>query len=394
MVTLHRELVALLGTRTPRAVVLATPYAFQENADGVTAKTRRYFATSVSLAVETAAGTTAEAGHDTAPPLHGPTADPDLRTADWVFAGPGNPSYALAHWQAGPVAAALRDRVLAADGVTVLASAAAATAGRLTLPVYEIYKAGARPRWLPGLDLLTPLGLNVAVIPHYNNAEGKDHDTRYCYLGARRLAALEAQLPPGCDILGLDEHTAAIFDLRAGTIEVRGHGTVVLRRDGAETVFPAGRAMPIANLKAGAAGETGETARRPAAPARAAAVPRLLPDLIQAADTVTGPAAMVAAIVELETAIADWGQDTDEDQGTEQARAALRTLVGRLGQAAQAGSADPGDRLGPAVEPLMAVRAALRDQGNYVAADTIRSALAAAGIDVRDTADGSSWQVK
>src|SRR6266571_3494942 len=37
----------------------------------------------------------------------------------------------------------------------------------------------------------TALGV---VIPHYDNAEGGTHDTRFCYLGERRLAALEALL--------------------------------------------------------------------------------------------------------------------------------------------------------------------------------------------------------
>ncbi len=104
------------------------------------------------------------------------TAGAGIAAADWLFAGPGSPSYALAHWQAGPVAAGLRDRVLAVDGVTVLASAAAATAGRFTVPVYEIYKAAGAARWLTGLGLL---GLPVAVIPHYDNAEGGRYETRH-----------------------------------------------------------------------------------------------------------------------------------------------------------------------------------------------------------------------
>ncbi len=77
-------------------------------------------------------------------------------------------------------------------GVT-FASAAALTLGRFTVPVYEIYKVGVEPCWLDGLDVLGPFGLNVAVIPHYDNAEGGHHDTRFCYLGERRLAMLEAE---------------------------------------------------------------------------------------------------------------------------------------------------------------------------------------------------------
>src|SRR5580692_12872069 len=230
MVTVHRELVSRLGLASPQAVVLATPYAFQENAADVSARAQRYFADSVGLRVHIAAGTSPYADPAMAPPL--PAEDEedegrqaaDIATADWVFAGPGSPPYALAHWQAGPVAAGLRERVLAGHGITVLASAAAATAGRFTVPVYEIYKAGGAPRWLPGLDLLGALGLDVALIPHYDNAEGGRHDTRYCYLGQRRLAAMERALPAGAAVLGVDEHTAMLIDLQAGQVEVRGRG--------------------------------------------------------------------------------------------------------------------------------------------------------------------------
>jgi cysteinyl-tRNA synthetase len=102
--------------------------------------------------------------------------------------------------------------------------------------------------------------------------------------------------------------------------------------------------------------------------------------------------AMVGVILELETAITQWEADTDEDQGTEQARALLRGLVGRLGRAAQDGLADPRDRLRPAVEPLLALRTTLRGAGNFAAADAIRQALAGAGLDISDTPEGTRWQ--
>ena len=166
-----------------------------------------------------------------------------------MFAGPGSPSYALAHWRAGPVAAGLRDRVLAGHGMTVLASAAAATAGQFTVPVYEIYKAGGAPRWLPGLDLLGTLGLNVALIPHYDNAEGGRYDTRHCYLGMRRLAAMERELPADAAVLGVDEHTAMLIDLRAEDIEIRGRGGVTVRRSGDSIVLPSGTRLSMADLR-------------------------------------------------------------------------------------------------------------------------------------------------
>ena len=255
MVTVHRELISRLGLTSPQAIVLATPYAFQENAADVSARTQRYFADSVGLQVRVAAGTSPNADPAMAPPLIPPDEEDEarqaagIRAADWVFAGPGSPSYALAHWQAGPVAAGLRDRVLAGDGLTVLASAAAATAGRFTLPVYEIYKAGGAPRWLDGLDLLGPFGLTVALIPHYDNAEGGRYDTRHCYLGERRLAVMERSLPADAAVLGVDEHTAVLIDLRTGDVEIRGRGGMTVRRSGHSVVLPAGTRLPMAELR-------------------------------------------------------------------------------------------------------------------------------------------------
>ena len=119
MVTVHRTLVSRLGLNHPQAIMLATPYAFQENAADVSARAQGYFADSVGLQVRVVAGTSPNADPGMAPPLTGEDELDEGRqaaaigTADWVFAGPGSPSYALAHWQAGPVAAGLRDRILA-----------------------------------------------------------------------------------------------------------------------------------------------------------------------------------------------------------------------------------------------------------------------------------------
>ena len=426
MVTVHKDLVARLGLTSPKALVLATPYAFQENAADVSARAQRYFADSVGLQVRVAAGTSPDADPAVAPPL---VAGEDreaagIAAADWVFAGPGSPSYALAHWQAGPVAARLRDRVLAGDGVTVLASAAAATAGLFTVPVYEIYKAGGAPRWLAGLDLLGALGLTVAVIPHYDNTEGGRYDTRYCYLGGRRLAVMERELPADAAVLGVDEHTAVLIDLRTEAIEIRGRGGLTVRRAGDNVILPSGTRLSVAELRdlvrgiprargTGAAGARTRRVARDAGSGRdgacgagsgrdgfaAGGVAVPLPEVMATAERGFGAAAgerdaaaMVGVILELDTVIRQWEADTDEDQGTEQVRALLRSLVGRLGRAAQDGLADPRDRLRPAVEPLLALRAALRGEGNFAAADAIRDALAAAGLDVSDTPDGTRWQ--
>jgi cytochrome oxidase Cu insertion factor (SCO1/SenC/PrrC family) len=445
MVTVHRDLLTRLGRRPPRALLLATPYAFQENAASVSARARRYFADSVGLQVRIAPGTSRNADPEMAPPMAGEAAyrteeaahgtgetaygtgssgwglehdseqsqeAADIRSADWVFAGPGSPSYALAHWRTGPVGAALRERVLAGEGLTVLASAAAATAGQFALPVYEIYKAGGAPRWLAGLDLLGALGLKVAVIPHYDNAEGGHYDTRYCYLGERRLAVMERELPADAAVLGVDEHTAVLIDLRTNGIEIRGRGGVTVRRAGDSTILPAGTSMSVADLRglvrgAKLANHGGGAQPAPvpplpvlAPPAPPVALPAApLPEVMAEAERGFAvaaddrdAAAMVAVILALETAVRQWEADTDEDQGTEQARALLRSLIGRLGRTAQHGLADPRDRLRPAVEPLIALRNTLRGEGNFAAADAIRHALTAAGLDLSDTPGDTRWE--
>lgn len=218
MVTIHKALVERLGPGQRSAVLLDTPYAFQENAADISARAQAYFARSVGLTVDVAAD------------REGPASVSAIRNSDWVFAGPGSPTYALNKWRGSQVPAALRDRIAAGTGLTIIASAAAAAMGFVAVPVYEIYKVGADPYWLDGLDLLSVLGLKVAVIPHYDNAEGGTHDTRFCYLGERRLALLERELPPDSAVLGVDEHTALVFDLEARQAEVLGKGGATIRK--------------------------------------------------------------------------------------------------------------------------------------------------------------------
>ncbi len=242
MARVHRAILDRLGKRPVPAVVLDTPYGFQENADDITGRTLEYFRVSVGAPFSVASFRSADADA-----LARETALARIREARLVFAGPGSPSYALRQWSGSEIPRLLA-RKLADGGAVTMASAAALTLGRFTIPVYEIYKVGEAPRWLAGLDLLTPLGLPVAVVPHYDNAEGGNHDTRFCYLGERRLRVLEAELPEEVFILGVDGHTALVLDLDAGTASVLGLGTVTVRKDGRSTVFPAGSEVPIAGL--------------------------------------------------------------------------------------------------------------------------------------------------
>src|SRR3712207_3885485 len=94
MSKVHRELFARLGRPPVSAVVLDTPFGFQENADDITAKAIDYFAESVNRPVAVASfRTAAEIGS-----LAHETVLARLREARWVFSGPGSPSYALRQW--------------------------------------------------------------------------------------------------------------------------------------------------------------------------------------------------------------------------------------------------------------------------------------------------------
>ena len=165
------------------------------------------------------------------------------------------PSYALSVWRSSPVPEALTTK-LAEGGAVVFSSAAALTLGSFSVPVYEIYKAGAEPHWVPGLGLVERVtGLPVVVIPHYDNAEGGTHDTRFCYLGERRLAVMEGMLPEDAWVLGIDEHTVLVADLDAKTVSVSGRGGLTVRRRGKSQVFPSGTRLALDQLLAAARGE-------------------------------------------------------------------------------------------------------------------------------------------
>ncbi|MFI5259719.1 MAG: hypothetical protein ACHQ01_08950, partial [Candidatus Limnocylindrales bacterium] len=319
MSRVHRAVLDRLGERPVPAVILDTPYGFQENADDITARTADYFRSTVGAPFAVASFRAADAD-----PLDRETAIVRIRDARLVFAGPGSPSYALRQWAASEIPRLLTEK-LASGGAVTMASAAALTLGRYTIPVYEIYKVGEAPRWLDGLDLMTPLGLPVAVVPHYDNAEGGNHDTRFCYLGERRLQVLEASLPDDVFILGVDGHTALVIDLDSRAASVVGLGSVTVRKNGRSTVFRAGAEVMIEELVAAsrgaspieAAGAAPSSAVVPVLEAAGSSTPlreevaRLEGVFSASLDECDAPAA-VRAILALEETIQSWSHDTDQ----------------------------------------------------------------------------------
>ena len=405
MVEVHRATLRAAGEGP--ALLLDTPYGFQENADDITTKAVAYFGRNVGRTVTALRWRHRLDGADLDRALA------EVRRARWVFAGPGSPTYAMRVWAGSGIEDAVT--AMAADGGTLtFASAAALTLGVAAVPVYEIYKSGADPEWAPATDLLERLtGLRAAVIPHYDNTEGGTHSTRFCYLGERRLRYLEDRLPPGAHVIGVDEHTALVLDLAAGTASVLGHGGVTVRVDGDSRTLPAGTTVDIPALarapdEAGGGEVSGDG--RPLGPRAPGGPPGPAPpeasalSLRAAADRARSdfdaalarrdPDAAAGAVLDLEQAITDWTADTLQSDDADHARRTLRGMVLELAVTARDGLTDPAARLAPLVEALLERRAAARDARDFATADALRDRLTAAGVDVRDSPTGPTWTVR
>jgi len=405
MAKVHRALFERFeaGVAPVPAAILDTPYGFQENADELSGRTLEFFATSVGRPVAVASYRSRDADGVVLA-----TAVARIREARYVMAGPGSPSYALRQWAGGPIPEALAAK-LAGGGILTMASAAALTVGVVTIPVYEVYKVGEEPRWLEGLDLLgRATGLRAAVVPHYDNAEGGTHDTRFCYMGERRLRTLEATLPEGSFILGVDSHTALVLDLETLTASVSGLGGVTVRVAGRSAVFASGREVSIQafsetarDLAAGQAvdvdrefgagrpGRTGGLAAPTAAP-----LPDAMANLEGTFIDALGRGDMrtaVGALLDLDSEISARVRHGEDSPDLDNADATFRSLIARLGERAEVGTRDPRETLEPFVAALLELRARARAAHDWATADLVRDQLAAAGVEVRDGADGSSW---
>ncbi len=230
------------------------------------------------------------------------------------------------------------------------------------------------------------LGWRCAVIPHYDNREGGTHDTRFCYVGGRRLAQIEPDLGDGF-ILGVDEHTALVLDLDAGTAWVAGRSGVTLRVAGVEDVVPNGSRLPISELEEriaalGAGAAVGQVDRGDVDPAAEAMEPaREYP-----ADVALDPDPAAEA-----PGAADLARDIlaalPASAATE--RAAVVELVH---QAESASATHDRELAGRAVQALVDLRSDSRAAGDWAASDRLRDVLAGVGVEVRDSREGSTWQ--
>ncbi len=212
-----------------RVAILETPAGFQPNSALVARKVADFLQQHLSnYAVQTTVIPARRRGTPWSP--DDPSLAEALLLADCLFVGPGSPTYAVRQLRDSIVWDAVRAR-FALGAALVFASAAVLAISSFTLPVYEIYKAGADLGWERGLDLLGPAGQSIVFIPHWNNREGgAELDTSRCFVGVERFATLRAMLPPDATIVGIDEHTALALRPASGTALVMGAGEVVVQR--------------------------------------------------------------------------------------------------------------------------------------------------------------------
>lgn len=366
-VQLHRQLLSQYDdVSSENAFVLDTTYGFQTNADDLTARLRTYFEDSTGVGVGEVQMRSAlgSAGASAA-------AVDAVTSARWVFAGPGSPTYTARQWMAVGMQHAFAR--LLEQGSLIAASAAAMTLGSHVMPVYEIYRVGEEPHWKPGLDVIgTALGIKAAVIAHYDNAEGGTHDTRFCFAGAARFRALEAQLPLDTGIIGVDEHTAAVIDLDAKTVTVHGRGGLTLRAPGghserhiaADAVTPLEEVLQMFATSA----PTRSSEERATTSVTIRDIERQLDDHRYVA--------AVDAILRL---------DAD---GTD--HALLRPLIARMGKLA-AGDAAEHELVGQLLRLIIELRESARTEKRWADADLVRSRLIELGINLNDGPDGTSW---
>ena len=279
--------------------------------------------------------------------------------------------------------------------------AAALTVGRYTLPVYEIYKVGADIHWVDGLDVLGKVGFDLVVVPHWNNAEGGTHDTRRCFMGEQRFQKLEAKLPGNITIVGLDEHTACIIDLRTDQATVRGIGRVIVKQGGRQQVFTKGDVFPTSVLSGTTLDNQAQRIEMPPGTKQMVDKRHLSTfwDKIHAIekDFTIGiqehdSGKVTNALLEMDRAIWQGQQDLESSETISEAREILRDQIVVVGAALGEAPDNSKAILTPLVENLLKLRDQFRQNKQFAEADALRTSLERAGIQVEDTREGVRWR--
>ena len=118
MTKVHRRI--LKSISDVRAISLDTPYGFQANVPQMTEKIIDYFSTSLHVDIKPVSFLNFADSTDVARAVF----RQEVQAANYVFSGPGSPSYAVHQWRPVGLAEDLKS-VLGQGGVVCFASAAA-----------------------------------------------------------------------------------------------------------------------------------------------------------------------------------------------------------------------------------------------------------------------------
>jgi len=220
MAKLYRGLINDFDSKVNNNFLLDTPFGFQENHTILSNKIIKYFSEKINLKIDSI-----NFPNDNS---YNKKIDENILNSDFIFSGPGSPTYALKIWKKYGIDSLLASKINNDNGgIIAFSSAAALTFGSHAIPVYEIYKVGEKPKLIPGLNLLNFLHKETIVVPHFNNKEGGDHDTSHCFIGKKRFDSLIKNR----DILviGIEEHTSITINLNNSSLKVDGKGKVFLK---------------------------------------------------------------------------------------------------------------------------------------------------------------------
>lgn len=377
MAETHRVVMRMIDGAVKPAFI-DTPAGFELNLADICDKAVLYFKQNFDLDLAIASFPNAKQ----ATPLSMEEAMRTLRRSNYLLAGPGSPTYAARNWRGTPIFETMVGK-LAAGAQLVLASAATLSLGRFTLPVYEIYKVGEDPHWVEGLDLLGRYGLDLAIVPHWNNNSGSGHDTSRCYVGQSRFDTLRSMLPPTTVVLGIDEYTACMLSPKDQLCRVHGAGVVTIQRNDGEKIFKQGdtfgfdllqnapNASSKPNTVADHAFDFFEQMLREKKPASAVGYVHALSELMRQ----TNDANALLVVREMLAALAIWLEDRSIDDT----------------QTAQSSDDEFSSSL---MNLFLETRQRLRKDKQFAAADALRDRLASLGIEVNDTPEGSTWKRK
>jgi len=239
----YESIAQLLGEQ-PRISIIETPAGFQPNSPVVAGKVANFIQSRLQnyhprvniIPARQKAGVFSTNNDEILKPMF---------LSNWIFLGPGSPTYAVEHMQHSKLLKCLY--AMHAMGCALTFSSACVLAmSALTLPVYEIYKVGEKLHWVEGLDFFARFGMKCVFIPHWNNnSGGAELDTRRCYMGINRFNQLKSQIPNTIPIIGIDEQTAlTIFFSKQVIWKVTGIGTVTIHTGEESFTLPNGEYYP------------------------------------------------------------------------------------------------------------------------------------------------------